>query len=161
MTESGSARNVVDGIGLVAILLGLVFVGFEIRQNTAATRAATQQAILDATLQQHWGVMSNERLREVMVVARNDPEWVTATPQTSDHILLERFYWQRFHALENAFYHYTEGTLDPRLWVGWDVWLRGLASDPLMPPFWAKLGDGYMPDFVDYIDAALEGDSNP
>lgn len=57
--------------------------------------------------------MANQRLREVMVLARDDPDWVAATPQTSDHILLERFYWQRFNTLESAFYHYTEGSFEP------------------------------------------------
>jgi hypothetical protein len=157
MSDSSRARVLVDGIGLTAVLLGLVFVGFEIRQNTAATRAATQQAILDASLQAHWGVMENPRLREVMILVREDPAWVTVTPQTSDHILLERFYWQRFNTLENAFYHYTEGSFDARLWAGWDSWSRGLASDPLMSHYWSILRDGYMPDFIDYIDAALAG----
>lgn len=155
MSTTSRARTVVDGVGLAAVLLGLVFVGLEIRQNTAATRAATQQAILDATLQSLWGVISNERLREVMVLARDNPDWVTATPETSDHILLDRFYFQRFNMLENAFYHCTEGTLDARLWVGWEGWLRSLPSDPLMQHFWAKYRGGYMTDFVAYIDAAL------
>ena len=156
MSNAVRARGIVDGVGLTAVLLGLVFVGFEIRQNTAATRAATQQAILDASLQAHWGVIENPRLREVMIIARDDPDWATATPQTSDHILLERFYWQRFNTLENAFYHYTEGSFDARLWAGWDSWSRGLAPDPLMSHYWAALRDGYMPEFVEYVDAVLE-----
>ncbi len=159
MSASDRARAIVDGVGLTAVLLGLVFVGFEVRQNTAATRAATQQAVLDASLQSHWGVMENSRLREVMIIARDDPDWATATPQTSDHILLERFYWQRFNMLENAFYHFTEGSFDARLWAGWDSWSRGEASDPLMSHYWAILRDAYMPDFVDYMETALAGGS--
>lgn len=97
-------RPLVDGVGLVAVLAGLVFVALEIRQNTAAVRAATQQAIFEAGLQQHWGVIQNERLREVMVRARDDPAWAMTSPQIPDHILLERFYQQRFNGLENAYY---------------------------------------------------------
>ena len=157
MAEPVRARLVVDGIGLTAVLLGLVFVGLEIRQNTLATHAETQQAVFDATLLAHWGVIENERLREVMVLARDDPDWATTIPQTSDHILLERFYWQRFNTLENVFYHYERGTLDPRLWEGWEGWIQSLVDDPVMAHFWAKFREGYMPELVEYVDARLPG----
>ena len=74
MSEAGRGRLILDGIGLTAVLAGLVFVGLEIRQNTIATQAATQQAVFDATLQAHWGVIENERLRELMVLVEVTPE---------------------------------------------------------------------------------------
>ena len=155
MSESGRSRIVLDAVGLAAVVTGLVFVGFEIRQNTAATRAATQQAIFESTLQAHWGVMGNERLRELMIRAREDPGWVAATPETSDHILIERFYQQRFNSMENVFYHHAEGTLDDRIWKGWEGWILDVATDPLFPHYWTRLRSGYMPDFVQYMESAV------
>lgn len=154
-------RPLVDGAGLAAVLAGLVFVALEIRQNTAAVRAATQQAVFEAGLQAHWGVMENERLREVMVRARDDPAWAMTLPQTPDHILLERFYQQRFNGLENAYYHHLKGTLDPGLWAGWEGWLQSIKEDPVMVFFWARLRDGYMPDLVEYMDATLGKPASP
>jgi hypothetical protein len=161
VSEARRVRLLVDGVGLAAVLAGLVFVGLEIRQNTAAVRAATQQAVFEAGLQQHWGIIQNERLREVMVMARDDPAWVARTPETSDHILLERFYHQRFNALENVYYHHLMGNLDRSLWAGWEGWIGSIAEDPLMVYFWAKLRDGYMPEFIEYMDTALKGSSSP
>ena len=161
MAESGRLRLVVDGVGLAAVLLGLVFVGLEIRQNTEAVRAATQQAIYEAGLQQIWGVIENEKLRDVMVRARDDPAWAISTPQTSDHILLERFYQQRFNGLENAYYHHLRDNLDPGLWAGWEGWIQSIAGDPVMAHYWAQLRDGYMPELVEYLDTVLVGPASP
>jgi len=131
------------------------------RQNTAAVRAATQQAVFEAGLQQHWGVIENEKLRDVMVRARDDPAWATLTPQTSDHILLERFYQQRFNSLENVYYHHLRGTLDFGLWAGWEGWIKGIADDPVMVHFWEKLRGGFMPELVEYMDSILLRPATP
>jgi len=159
MAREGGLRLAIDGIGLAAVLTGLIFVGLEVRQNTAAVRAATQQAIFEAGLQQHWGVIDNARLREVMVMAQADSTWPMHMPQTADHILLERFYQQRFNSLENVYYHYLQGNLDPGLWTGWEGWIQGIVGDPVMSYFWKKLREGFMPELVTYMDSALQGTS--
>jgi hypothetical protein len=38
-------RTISEAVGLVAVVASLIFVGFEIRQNAAATRAATVESI--------------------------------------------------------------------------------------------------------------------
>ena len=139
---------------------GLVFVAFEINQNTAATRSATQQAIYEGGIQANLNVMNNERLRELLVLTESDPGWAATAPRDKDYLLLKRFYLNRFNNLENAFYHYLEGTYDQKLWLGQEGWIRGIAVEPLMKHFWAQFHDAYFPEFQAYMDStfrALEG----
>ena len=96
-----------------------------------------------------------------MVLARDDPSWVEQTPETADHILLERFYQQRFNSIENAYYHHLSDNLDPGLWAGWEGWITSLVEDPLMAHFWAVYRDGYMPELIQFMDARLGQGSPP
>ncbi len=41
-------KDVVEIVGIAAIVVSLIFVGLEVRQSAAATRGATQQALADA-----------------------------------------------------------------------------------------------------------------
>lgn len=50
---------VVESIGLIAVIAGLVFVGLEIRQNNRLAQAAAFQEIGFATAQ-HWYDMSQD-----------------------------------------------------------------------------------------------------
>ena len=51
MSESGdrNPKSVFELAGAVAVLLGLIFVGLELRQNTAAVQAATFQDLIHAS----------------------------------------------------------------------------------------------------------------
>ncbi len=155
MAGSNRTRFIVELVGLTAVVISLVFVGQEIRQSTAATRSATQQAILEAGIQATVNVMTNERLRDLLVLTRDDPDWVITAPRDSDYLLIERFYLNRFNIMENAFYQFTTETLDSRLWEGQDGYLRLVARDPLMTHFWSELEQAFMPEFREYMDSTL------
>ena len=152
---SENRRVTLESIGLAAVVVSLVFVGLEIRQNTAATGSATQQAVYDAGIQLNLNVMNNERLRDLLVLTRNDPNWAATVPRDGDYLLVRRFYMLRFNNLENAYYHFLQGTYDARLWTGQHEYTNSIAGEPLMKHFWADFGAGYMPEFREYMDSTL------
>jgi hypothetical protein len=137
MTESARGRTVVEAVGHLAVVLGLVFVGLEVRQNTTATRSAIQQAVFEGGVEANVTVMNNQRLRELIVMTDQDPAWAATAPRDADYLLLQRFYLNRFNNLENAYYHYLQGTYDPEVWAGQTGWVGLLSDDPLMSHFWS------------------------
>ncbi len=155
MAVSNRGRFAVEGIGLTLVAVSLVFVGLEVRQNTAATRSATQQAVYEGDQQSNLNVMNNGRLRDLLVLTTDDPDWAATAPRDSDYLLLHRFYLNRFNNLENAYFHFLEGTLDPRMWAGQAGWIRLTAGQPLMRHFWADLEEAFMAEFREYMDSAL------
>ena len=44
-----NVKSIIELIGAVAVLIGLVFVGLELRQNTVAVQAATFQGMTDTS----------------------------------------------------------------------------------------------------------------
>ena len=65
-----SAKSLYETIGLVAVLLGLVFVGFEIRQNTQAVKGATIQGLAEMSLEIQLTGMQMPELREAFRMAK-------------------------------------------------------------------------------------------
>jgi len=148
-------RLVVEGIGLAGVILSLVFVGFEIRQNTVAMRSATQQAIFETSIAANMNVMNNERLRELLVRTEDEPDWIATAPRDADYMLLKRFHQNRFNDLENAYFHFLQGTYDPRLWAGQEGWIGIIAEEPAMSHFWAELREAYFREFRSYMDSVM------
>ena len=66
-------RGVLELIGSGAVLLGLIFVGLELRQNTAAVEAASLQSQTDASTEFLTLVASDGELARIWIEAPRDP----------------------------------------------------------------------------------------
>ena len=106
-------RSIGQFFAAAGVVLSLLFVGWEIRQNTVAARSATQLAIHEGSIQANVNVMNNERLRNLLVLTRNDRDWAATAPRDADYLLVQRFYMNRFNNLENGYYHFLEGPTIP------------------------------------------------
>jgi hypothetical protein len=148
--DSGRFKGLVEITSAVAVVLGLIFVGLELKQNTAAISA---QAIFELN------ASSNEAFREV---AQN-PELADllnrgyADPQTLDTNERYRFnYWLRsvFNANESAYLYYKKGLIEESDFAGWRGALCGLLRRKGAEQFWTgNLGnyaDGFVEDVNDW-----------
>jgi len=93
--------------GFVAIVVSLVFVGLELRQNTAALSA---QALLDLNLainEEFRAISGDASLAEIIVKSKNGLETLTS-------VELERVkysWYESFNTLEAAFLFFRKGIL--------------------------------------------------
>lgn len=155
MVTRATIRTVIDSVGVAAVVGSLLFVALEIRQNTAATRSATQNAVFDGARENALALISNDRVVALVVAVEADPSIMAGLEGTADGLLLEMFHQNRLNTLENAFYHYREGALDPDIWTGWQGWLEALAARPTFTYYWERLQAYYMDDFRAVVDQAI------
>jgi len=114
MSDS-SARNVktvIEAAAAVAVLLGLIFVGLELKQNTAAMQAATFQGLADSSQEHLFLIASNPELLEINQKAAMNPDQLTET-EALQYYNLERARWLRSHV---AFQQFSRGTLGKGDW---------------------------------------------
>jgi hypothetical protein len=109
---SWSARGIAEIIGLFGVLVSLVFVGFEVRQNSMATRASTNAAVADSFIELNLVLASNRELAHVVVVAFDNPEKLSA----EDRIMALGMWRTVFHTWSNAHRQWTNETLDEVLY---------------------------------------------
>ncbi|MDH4047088.1 MAG: hypothetical protein OEW68_02870 [Gammaproteobacteria bacterium] len=109
---SDSNKNWVELIGVLGVVASLVFVELEVRQNTAAVRGATYQAIADASLQQVIWFADNEKLRPLWIRIRDDgasPYDFTA----EENLVIRANYVMTIRRIENIYVQVREGPVDP------------------------------------------------
>ncbi len=76
-----TARRIVEVIGIVGVMGSLIFVGVEIRQNSIATRAATDAAIADTFLQLSLAQATSPELANSFAAYAADPSSAPAEAQ--------------------------------------------------------------------------------
>lgn len=127
-------KDIVEIIGIAAIVVSLIFVGLEIRQSAAATRGATQQALADAAREASGALVADEAATELTMRFLSATDW-------SNFSEMERFraallFTSMIRVFESAYYQWGEGNLAPENWVGWEASIRGVAPMPGVALFW-------------------------
>ena len=138
--------------GLAAVVVSLVFVGFEIRHNTATT---SSQALLDL----------NDAVNTVMLLQSADADLAEIVirghknPQSLSEIEMfryERLIWSVLNSMEAAFNFYESGLLSPEQYEGWLAASCVELSIPGSVYIWRKNKLAFSPSFNDFLESSCE-----
>jgi hypothetical protein len=105
-------KSILEVLSAAAVLLGLAFVGFELRQNTAAVEASSRQSTADASVAWLLTIASDPELSHLWGIASQEPQKLSDTEAVQLHLLL-RSQWIRF---QNAYLQWKNGTLSDDDW---------------------------------------------
>jgi hypothetical protein len=134
------------------VVITLVYLALQIRQNTRASRAATFLGLTNAW-QEYLLATSNAELTDLRVRAAADPDSVSE----SDYIRLFSLTRVLLRRAENDFFQYKSGTFDPG---GWEGYRRSITTEILASPtvraFWEQQRSVFAPDFSAYVDEHLD-----
>jgi hypothetical protein len=109
--DSEKLHNWIQVVGIFALVASLIFVGIEVRQNSIATRSATNAAVKDAFREFNLVVASSPELARAL--AANAGNSGDATPE--DQIQMLAMWRALFHVWSNVHRQHLNGTLDPVL----------------------------------------------
>ena len=93
--NSGKLRAFVELAGAVAVLLGLIFVGLELRQNTAAVQASTLQGMIDLSTNYLINTSLDPEFLRVFSKAQADPNQLDETEALQMQRII-RSQWLRY-----------------------------------------------------------------
>ena len=146
MSDSSARKlkTVVEMAGAGAVLLGLIFVGLEVKQNTAAMQAATIQGLADSSQEHLLLLASDPELLEIQQKAVTDPDQLSET-EARQYFLIERVRWLRSHV---AFQQFRRGTLGDEDWQPYERLLcrRQLSS-------WQEHKSIFSNRFVEFVES--------
>ena len=94
------------------VVLGLLFVGLELRHNTEAVEAATFQSLTDASNSYLLAIATNTEVLRTDVQGHNDPSKLNEL-ETARFYFIMRSYWLR---MQNVYSHWQRGTLSDHDW---------------------------------------------
>jgi len=139
--------QVVDVGGFIAVVIGLIFVGLELRQNTDAVKAQTIQEV-------------QRDVREHLLLGGElfDIRSIPASDRTEAQQRKVRTHWLvAMRSFENQWYHYDRGFLDPEIFEGYARHLYIQLGNDTERSWWEARRDlGFFhPGFVDYVENSL------
>jgi len=134
--------------GAIAVWASLLFVGFQIRQNTKSQKIVAVNSLAAAIADINVPAMRSPALGEAL--AKTLKDWSTATRE--QRILAHFFLFSYFKLAENAWYQHKSGALDETQWMGWETMLRSFYhSHGVQSAWWARRRLAYSPEFQAYL----------
>lgn len=110
--DSAKLNDWIQAVGLFALVASLIFVGIEVRQNSVATRAATNAAVKDAFREFNSVIASSPELAQALADNAENPN--DASPE--DRVQMLAMWRALFHIWSNVHRQHLNGTLDPILY---------------------------------------------
>ena len=138
-------------VSAVAVVVSLIYVGYEIRQNTAAARAATRQAVAETDLAFVSGPL------DPALVARAETKRRTGQELTEEEelVLFERQHLN-FRVFENAHYQFETGLLEPEVWERHlRIIASNLSTNASAFAMWTRNGPQFTESFQAVVDSIL------
>ena len=145
----GAVGELISG---VAVLITLVYLAFQIRQNTSALRAQTRAEVSQHAVDHLLTPVNRETLGEIILKSNSDVELSGWESQQLHHYyvsLLRR--WENFH------YQYRMGLFDESEFTAHqEVWRRTIRNRPMFVAIWR---DGqrevFSPEFADELERII------
>jgi len=141
-------------LGGIAILISLILVIIQLRENTKATRSSTATAII-GTMTDWYVTMGSDRETSVSFYRfLTNPESMSKEEQLQ-HIL--NLHGQ-FLTFQNSYYLSLEGTLDKRIPEALNQIIAGVKNQPGFLIFWNARKSIFFKEYRDYVDEILQSD---
>ncbi len=136
-------------VGILAVVVSLIFVTIELRNNTNAINSQTNQGLAELDSNLSVAIMVNPELVDLWLRGTNDPESLTEVEQFRYGAVKHNF----FNRWEQAFISYTNGTLTDELWGGWNAQELCNKGDQY---FWERNSERFSSKFRAHIDDIFE-----
>lgn len=141
----------VELLGGIAILISLVFVGIQLKENTKATRSSTATATIDTMTNWYVVMGTNGEASASFYRFLEDPESMTKEERLQ-HIFN---FHGLFLAFQNSYYLSLEGTLDKRIPKSLNQVIYGVKDQPGFKLYWKSRKSIFFEEYRDYVDDLL------
>ena len=143
-----SGKAIRETLAALGVIASMVFVGWEIQQNTAAIRGQTRQAL-------------NTDYREWQMTLASSPELFQRYTEyfglgTESHATYAMF--ARLRNLENVYLQVEEGVVDETVFLSYGWGNSASFRTPQFREWWPSRKDSFHPKFVADFEAAYDLD---
>lgn len=142
-------RELRETLGLLAVVASLGFVGFEIRQNTAAVESTAFES-LSELLHQSTTQLATDPGPALTLRLRDGALPDDFTPEENQWVRL--VYYQHINVLQAAYRQVQVGALDGDVF---GVFWSGLLSLDYIAEAWPSMRYSYEPEFADFFEELL------
>ena len=136
----------------IAVVFSLIYVGYELNQNTNAVRASNWQALLDYGDAADLLILENPDVASIIVRAEADYDELTE----EEKLRFVKYVQNNFNSWEAAYLYHQEGLLRTDVWQTVDTANRRIFEDEIYLILWSRNHEVFVPDFVAHIEGIIE-----
>lgn len=138
-----------DTIAVIGVIISLLFVAYEIRQNSNLMRGQARQSL--AELNQEWLVLLSQdsTYNSIWGRAMSDQELTESEEARATFMLV-----LHVRRAENVFFQYNEGLVDESALNSYGLQGAGSRSERFQE-FWEEWKVGFDPEFVEFYESRL------
>ena len=145
-------------VGAIAIIVSLIYVGVQLRQNTQATRVNTSQAFVQTV----GGIMGHQ----IQEPEFRDIYWRGLAGLSNLHgsELAAFGGWtaQLLREFESFYFQWKAGAFEDQIWSGWNCQYRDLFGYPGAQEVWTIRRHQFSDEFREFVERELIGkESHP
>ena len=143
--------NLAEAVGAIAVVISLIYLAIQLRQNTQSVRSATYQAIVGAAAQANIALFQDRALARILRVGSEDPMQLDEDERAQFSFICTQF----FDLFENLYLQYEHGSLDDDYWLPRRGAYLDLFRTPGFAHCWAQRKEDYSRSFGGFVDAEL------
>ena len=151
------AASVAEIVGALAVVVSLIYLAREVRQNTVASRATMHQQYIDAQMNANRGVSDDPEISTLIANANKDYELLSE----SELIRLQFVFWNHFNQWHLAFTTQKHSMLETEMF---DVVTRGysgyIQSSVAFRNMWKASSFAYDKAFQEHVESVIAGASD-
>lgn len=140
-------------VAALAVVVSLIYVGRELKSNTAAVRAESLQSVADASGQLLSTIASDSALSRIRQLGNRDVSLLTEAEAYRYAVLLR----QSFFTLQNVYFQNELEVLDARVWAGYRRVVCELWSSPGVRATWEFHRGALDPGFAELVESCASG----
>lgn len=149
--------NLGDFVGGLGVLVSLVYLAVQIRQNTVATRADSYQDAVAAANEWSREVGARPEVCQMLIDGFGDYDGLPDLEKMQFNLLMASY----FRNMENLHAKYASGVIDEQVWQGWANRLRVFLDAPGVAAFWRDNRSAFAADFRRHLDELPSSDELP
>jgi len=143
--------NLGEALGGIAVLVSLVYLALQIRQNTRTVRSTAFQQVVDSFSEISLAISQDRDLTELFVRANAGLTSLDQIEQMRFRLVLLSF----FRRAASVFFHSQQGTLQMDSWVGIRESLKAILLSSGAREFWEQDAGVFDPRFRAFVQSEL------
>jgi hypothetical protein len=137
-------------LGGSAVVVSLIYLSFQVRQNTRALRASSTDTAV-ASLRDWMRPLIDDADTARLFRTGVEGEWVDFSPDDRARFLHLLFGYLK--TFENFHYQYLQGTLEQEVWEGWYNILSAYVVSPGVQAYWQMRRNAFSPRFRELVES--------
>ncbi len=145
--------NIGEFLGGFAVLVSLVYVALQIKQNTTSVRAAASASVAESLARVTETLSLEPELGRIWTQGQNDYDSLDDDARIRFNFVLLTY----MRRLENAFYQQSRGFLDPDHWQTTERRIAFIMKRPGTARWWSQSRVRFSDPFIEFVERQITG----